>query len=69
MKQIQKDIEYCIDELNLSNEMIGNVLRSCEELGNISAEYLMEEFIFKGGEAYDDHYLSIEQFNILYGDD
>ena len=42
-EQLQNDIAYCIDELNLSNELIGNVLRSCEELGNISAEYLMEE--------------------------
>ena len=55
-EQLQNDIAYCIDELNLSNELIGNVLRSCEELGNISAEYLMEEFVFQGGdcEKYDD---------------
>ena len=67
--QIQNDIAYCIDKLNLSNEMIGNVLRSCEELGNISAEYLMEEFVFEGGdcEKYDDiNYLNIAEFNSLY---
>ena len=68
-EQLQNDIAYCIDELNLSNEMIGNVLRSCEELGNISAEYLMEEFVFQGGdcEQYDDiEYLNIAEFNSLY---
>ena len=31
--QLQTDIEYCIDKCNLSNELIGNVLRSCEESG------------------------------------
>jgi len=49
--------------------MIGNVLRSCEELGNISAEYLMEEFVFQGGdsEKYDDiNYLNIAEFNAMY---
>ena len=68
-EQLQNDIAYCIDELNLSNELIGNVLRSCEELGNISAEYLMEEFVFQGGdcEKYDDiNYLNIAEFNAMY---
>tara|TARA_Y100000994_G_C15484779_1_gene356866 strand:- start:174 stop:407 length:234 start_codon:yes stop_codon:yes gene_type:complete len=68
-EQLQNDIAYCIDELNLSNELIGNVLRSCEELGNISAEYLMEEFVFQGGdsEKYDDiEYLNIAEFNAMY---
>ena len=49
--------------------MIGNVLRSCEELGNISAEYLMEEFVFEGGDSakYDDiNYLNIAEFNSMY---
>ena len=68
-EQLQNDIAYCIDELNLSNELIGNVLRSCEELGNISAEYLMEEFVFQGGDSakYDDiNYLNIAEFNAMY---
>ena len=68
-EQMQTDIAYYIDELNLSNELIGNVLRSCEVLGNISAEYLMEEFVFEGGdcEKYDDiNYLNIAEFNSLY---
>ncbi len=67
--QLQEDIAYCIDECNLGDEMIGNVLRSCEELGNISAEYLMEEFVFEGGDSakYDDiNYLNISHFNALY---
>ena len=67
--QLQEDIAYCIDDCNLGDEMIGNVLRSCEELGNISAEYLMEEFVFEGGdcEKYDDiNYLNIAEFNAMY---
>ena len=67
--QLQEDIAYCIDDCNLGDEMIGNVLRSCEELGNISAEYLMEEFVFEGGDSvkYDDiNYLNIAEFNAMY---
>ena len=46
-KQLEKDIAYCIDILELSNEQIGEILRACEELGNISVEYFCEEFIFE----------------------
>ena len=45
--QIEKDIAYCIDCLDLSNEQIGEILRACEQLGNISVEYFCEEFIFQ----------------------
>tara|TARA_R100001443_G_scaffold48410_3_gene60743 strand:- start:1644 stop:1904 length:261 start_codon:yes stop_codon:yes gene_type:complete len=44
--QLEKDIAYCIDVLSLTNKQIGEMLRACEELGNISVEYLCEEFIF-----------------------
>jgi hypothetical protein len=40
--QIEKDIAFCIDELDLSNEQIGELLRACENLGNISCEYFCE---------------------------
>ena len=30
-KQLEKDIAYCIDILELSNEQIGELLRACEE--------------------------------------
>ena len=45
--QLEKDIAFCIDELNLANEQIGEILRACEKLGNISCEYFCEEFIFE----------------------
>ena len=44
---MERDIAYCIDELNLTNEQIGEILRACEKLGNISCEYFCEEFIFE----------------------
>ena len=34
--QIEKDIAFCIDELNLTNDQIGEILRACEELGGMS---------------------------------
>ena len=71
-KQLEKDIAYCIDELDLTNEEIGDILRACEKLGGISVEYFCEEFIFicedeDGNEdidalnrVHDDDYLQIE---------
>jgi len=64
-KQIEKDIAYCIDYLDLSNEQIGEILRACERLGNISVEYFCEEFIFECdteeelNRLHDDDYLTI----------
>ena len=46
-EQMEKDIAYCIDILDLSNNQIGEILRACEQLGNISVEYFCEEFIFQ----------------------
>ena len=63
--QIEKDIEYCIDYLDLSDHQIGEMLRTCEQLGNITVEYFCEEFVFvdENGEAkdrwHDDDYLKI----------
>ena len=63
--QIEKDIAFCIDELDLSNEQIGEILRACERLGNISVEYFCEEFIFEEDNEdaldryHDDNYLTI----------
>ena len=31
--QLEKDIAFCIDELDLANEQIGELLRACEKLG------------------------------------
>tara|TARA_B100001250_G_C19138989_1_gene502919 strand:- start:187 stop:426 length:240 start_codon:yes stop_codon:yes gene_type:complete len=71
-EQLERDIAYCIDDLELSNEEIGDILRACEKLGGISVEYFCEEFIFicedeDGNEdvdalnrVHDDDYLQIE---------
>ena len=64
--QLEKDIAYCIDILDLSNNQIGEILRACEQLGNISVEYFCEEFIFDTGNPddidrlHDDDYLKID---------
>ena len=63
--QLEKDIAYCIDILVLSNNQIGEILRACEQLGNISVEYFCEEFIFQCDteeeldRLHDDNYLTI----------
>ena len=64
--QIEKDIAYCIDILDLSNNQIGEILRACEQLGNISVEYFCEEFIFQCDNEdeldrlHNDNYLKID---------
>ena len=52
--QLEKDIAYCIDILDLSNNQIGGILRACEQLGNISVEYFCEEFVFQS-DTEEDH--------------
>ena len=64
-KQIQNDIEYCIDYLDLSDNQIGEMMRVTEKLGNITVEYFCEEFIFECDDQdqleriLDDNYLRI----------
>ena len=64
--KLQNDIAFCIDELEFTNEQIGEMLRVCEELGGISCEYFAEEFVFLCGKEeehipryHDDNYLRI----------
>ena len=62
---MERDIAYCIDELDLTNEQIGEILRACEKLGNITVEYFCEEFIFECNtdeeidRLHDNNYLKI----------
>ena len=64
--QLEKDIAYCIDYLDLSDNQIGEMLRCCEQLGNITVEYFCEEFIFECDNEedvhrlHDDNYLKID---------
>ena len=63
--QLEKDIAFCIDELDLTNDEIGDILRACERLGNITVEYFCEEFIFECDDEdevdrlHDENYLTI----------
>ena len=76
--QLEKDIAFCIDELDLTNDEIGDILRACERLGGIAVEYFCEEFVFtcedeNGNEdvdalerIHDDEYLNIAVFNGMH---
>ena len=55
--QLEKDIAYCIDELDFDDNQIGEMLRVCEKLGGITAEYFCEEFIFECDNEEDVHRL------------
>ena len=62
-KQLKENIRYCIDELNLEDESVGEVLRAAEKLG-VSCEYFVEEFVvLDDSEAeqsiHDDDYLTM----------
>ena len=52
--QIERDIAFCIDELELTNYQIGELLRATEKLGNIPVEYFCEEFVFQS-DTEEDH--------------
>ena len=70
--QLENNIAYCIDYLELDDYHIGEMLRTIEKLGIASVEYFCEEFIFtcedENGEedtealnrVHDDDYLKIE---------
>ena len=68
IQKLQNDIAYCIDELDLSDEQIGELLRACERLGNISVEYFCEEFVFEDNidELMNNEHLNIAEFNAMY---
>ena len=68
IESIKKDIAYCIDELNLDNEMIGELLRICENVG-VSCEYFMDEFVCTESNddpVHDPDYLNIREVNRIY---
>ena len=46
-KQLEANIAFCIDELDLDNDHIGEMLRCIERLGIASVEYFCEEFVFE----------------------
>ena len=69
--QLEKDIEFCIEDLGLNDNQIGEMLRCCEQLGNISCEYLSEEFVFlddiEALENYhDSSYLRMKEVNNIF---
>ena len=71
LKRIQKDIAFCIDELNLDDEMIGELLRICEDVG-VSCEYFMNEFVCTESNddpVHDPSYLNIREVNRIYYSD
>ena len=63
--QIFTDIDFLVDELGMNADDCDEILRACDELGGISAEYFCEEFIFETGDPddiprlHDDDYLKI----------
>ena len=71
LKRIQNDIAFCIDELNLDDEMIGELLRICEDVG-VSCEYFMNEFVCTDDNedpVHDPSYLNIREVNRIYYSD
>jgi hypothetical protein len=72
MPQLQKDIEYLTLEFGMDNDACDDILNACQELGDISAEYFCEEFVFvdEEGMAYerwhDEDHLNIAHFNALH---
>lgn len=76
--QVETNIKYCIDDLNLNDAQIGEMLRCIEKMGISSVQYFCEEFVFtcedeNGNHDMDaldrvhhDAYLNIAVFNGMY---
>ena len=69
--QIFADIDFLVDTMGMDADECDEILKACEDLGGISAEYFCEEFVFvcedENGEEdldalnriHDDNYLTI----------
>ena len=72
--QVFADIDFLVDEMGMDADQCDEILRACDDLGGISAEYFCEEFVFLPDEStpedverwHDDEYLNIAQFNALW---
>ena len=72
--QIFADIDYLVDNMEMDADGCDEVLRACEDLGGISAEYFCEEFVFLPEDStpedvdrwHDPNYMSIAMFNSMY---
>ena len=64
-EQLQKNIEFCIDECDMDDEQVGEMLRAIESISIQSVEYFCEEFLFivEGEDIlkyHNDDYLKID---------
>ena len=63
--QLFADIDFLVDELGMTADQCDEILHACDRLGNISAKYFCEEFIFETGNPdgiprlHNDDYLKI----------
>jgi len=72
--QIFADIDFLVDEMGMDADSCDDILRACDDLGGISAEYFCEEFVFLPDDAtsddverwHTDEYLNIAHFNALW---
>ena len=72
--QIFTDIDFLVDEMAMDADQCDEILRACEDLGGISAEYFCEEFVFIPDDStpddvanlHDPDYLNIAVFNALW---
>ena len=67
--QIFADIDFLVDEMGMDADSCDDILRACDDLGGISAEYFCEEFVFIPDDSTPDdieRYLIDEYLNIAY---
>tara|TARA_B100001094_G_scaffold332754_1_gene406291 strand:- start:3743 stop:3982 length:240 start_codon:yes stop_codon:yes gene_type:complete len=70
--QLEKNIAYCIDDCDMSDDQIGEMLRCIEHQKLASVEHFCEEFIFECDDVedwmtyHDKNYLNIAEINAIY---
>lgn len=72
MNEIFDDLKFLIDDLGLTDEQVGEVINTSENIG-VRPEYFADEFIFVTGRGleedallHDNDYLNIAVFNATY---
>ncbi len=64
--QIFADIDFLVDTMGMDADECDEILRACEDLGGISAEYFCEEFVFITEDPDDIPRLQIAFYNYIY---
>lgn len=67
LNTLLRDLEFCIDHCEMTDEQTGEYLETCDTLG-VTSDYFAYEFLCtENKDIHDDDYLSLDTFNAYHG--